>query len=70
VPPSTALQRCHQARVDIQLTRGQEPPLGAQELARDVVVIADRSAPMVPDIGVIGGTHAVLVVSCLCTEQA
>jgi glyoxylase-like metal-dependent hydrolase (beta-lactamase superfamily II) len=35
---------------------------GAQELARDLVVIPDRRLPLVPNIGVIGGTHSVLVV--------
>lgn len=32
------------------------------EIARDVVVIADRRAPLVPNIGLIGGSEAVLVV--------
>jgi glyoxylase-like metal-dependent hydrolase (beta-lactamase superfamily II) len=35
---------------------------GIQELARDLVVIPDRRVPLVPNIGVIGGTNAVLVV--------
>jgi glyoxylase-like metal-dependent hydrolase (beta-lactamase superfamily II) len=35
---------------------------GVQELARDLVVIPDRRVPLVPNIGVIGGTHSVLVV--------
>jgi glyoxylase-like metal-dependent hydrolase (beta-lactamase superfamily II) len=35
---------------------------GARELARDLVVIPDRRVPLVPNIGVIGGTHSVLVV--------
>lgn len=35
---------------------------GARELARDLVVIPDRGVPLVPNIGVIGGTHSVLVV--------
>jgi len=35
---------------------------GAQELARDLVVIPDRRVPLVPNIGVIGGAHSVLVV--------
>jgi glyoxylase-like metal-dependent hydrolase (beta-lactamase superfamily II) len=35
---------------------------GIQELARDLVVIPDRRVPLVPNIGVIGGTHSVLVV--------
>jgi len=35
---------------------------GAQELARELVVIPDRRLPLVPNIGVIGGTHSVLVV--------
>lgn len=36
--------------------------LGAEEIARDVVVIPNRRVPLVPNIGVIGGEHAVLVV--------
>jgi glyoxylase-like metal-dependent hydrolase (beta-lactamase superfamily II) len=35
---------------------------GVRELARDLVVIPDRRVPLVPNIGVIGGTHSVLVV--------
>ncbi|MCO6005553.1 MBL fold metallo-hydrolase [Actinoallomurus purpureus] len=35
---------------------------GAQELARDLVVVPDRRVPLVPNIGLIGGTHSVLVV--------
>ncbi|MCX4452537.1 MBL fold metallo-hydrolase [Streptomyces sp. NBC_01340] len=35
---------------------------GVQELARDLVVIPDRRVPLVPNIGVIGGRSAVLVV--------
>ena len=35
---------------------------GARELGRDLVVIPDRRVPLVPNIGVIGGTEAVLVV--------
>jgi glyoxylase-like metal-dependent hydrolase (beta-lactamase superfamily II) len=35
---------------------------GAEDLARDVVVIPNRSVPLVPNIGVIGGEHSVLVV--------
>jgi glyoxylase-like metal-dependent hydrolase (beta-lactamase superfamily II) len=35
---------------------------GAQELDRDLVVIPDRRVPLVPNIGIIGGTHSVLVV--------
>ena len=35
---------------------------GAQELGRDLVVVPDRRVPLVPNIGVIGGTHSVLVV--------
>ncbi len=33
-----------------------------RELARDLVVIPNRRVPLVPNIGVIGGTHSVLVV--------
>ncbi len=36
--------------------------IGVQELAPDLVVIPDRRVPLVPNIGVIGGTHSVLVV--------
>jgi glyoxylase-like metal-dependent hydrolase (beta-lactamase superfamily II) len=35
---------------------------GAQDLARDVVVIPNRRVPLVPNIGVIGGTSSVLVI--------
>ncbi|MFI1733713.1 MBL fold metallo-hydrolase [Streptomyces acidicola] len=35
---------------------------GAQELARDLVVVPNRNTQLVPNIGVIGGTHSVLVV--------
>lgn len=35
---------------------------GAEEIARDVVVIPNRHVPLVPNIGVIGGEHSVLVV--------
>ncbi|MEO6083880.1 MAG: MBL fold metallo-hydrolase [Umezawaea sp.] len=35
---------------------------GATELARDLVVIPDGRVPLVPNIGVIGGSDAVLVV--------
>ncbi len=35
---------------------------GVLELARDLVVIPDRRVPLVPNIGVIAGTHSVLVV--------
>ncbi|MEV6767268.1 MBL fold metallo-hydrolase [Nocardia sp. NPDC051030] len=35
---------------------------GAREIARDLVVIPNRSVELVPNIGVIGGTEAVLVV--------
>ncbi|MGI5156741.1 MBL fold metallo-hydrolase [Microbispora sp. CA-102843] len=34
----------------------------ARELARDLVVIPNRRVQLVPNIGVIGGTHSVLVV--------
>jgi glyoxylase-like metal-dependent hydrolase (beta-lactamase superfamily II) len=33
-----------------------------QELARDLVVIPNRRVPLVPNIGIIGGTHSVLVI--------
>ncbi|NUK83298.1 MBL fold metallo-hydrolase [Streptomyces lunaelactis] len=35
---------------------------GVQELARDVVVIPNRQVQLVPNIGIIGGGHSVLVV--------
>ncbi|NUK22259.1 MBL fold metallo-hydrolase [Streptomyces lunaelactis] len=35
---------------------------GVQELARDVVVIPNRQVQLVPNIGIIGGRHSVLVV--------
>ena len=34
----------------------------ARELARDLVVIPNRRVDLVPNIGVIGGNHSVLVV--------
>jgi glyoxylase-like metal-dependent hydrolase (beta-lactamase superfamily II) len=37
-------------------------PAGAREVARDLVVIPNHGVPLVPNIGVIGGTDAVLVV--------
>ncbi|MBO2458755.1 MBL fold metallo-hydrolase [Actinomadura violacea] len=35
---------------------------GAQDVAEDLVVIPDRGVQLVPNIGVIGGSHSVLVV--------
>ncbi|MGW6913889.1 MBL fold metallo-hydrolase [Kitasatospora sp. NPDC054939] len=35
---------------------------GAQEIAPDLLVIPDRGIPLVPNIGIIGGSRAVLVV--------
>lgn len=35
---------------------------GAHDLARDLVVVPNRDVQLVPNIGVIGGTHSVLVV--------
>jgi len=35
---------------------------GAEDIARDVVVIPNQRVPLVPNIGVIGGEHSVLVV--------
>ncbi|MFJ1706247.1 MBL fold metallo-hydrolase [Kitasatospora sp. NPDC088346] len=35
---------------------------GAQEIAPDLLVIPNRGTPLVPNIGIIGGTRAVLVV--------
>jgi glyoxylase-like metal-dependent hydrolase (beta-lactamase superfamily II) len=33
-----------------------------QELARDLVVVPDRRVPLVPNIGIVGGQHSVLVI--------
>lgn len=35
---------------------------GIQEVARDVLVVPNRNVQLVPNIGVVGGTHSVLVV--------
>ncbi len=35
---------------------------GVQEVARDLVVIPNRRVQLVPNIGVIGGAHSVLVI--------
>ncbi|WP_441248323.1 MBL fold metallo-hydrolase [Kitasatospora sp. McL0602] len=35
---------------------------GVQEIAADLLVVPDRGIPLVPNIGIIGGTEAVLVV--------
>jgi glyoxylase-like metal-dependent hydrolase (beta-lactamase superfamily II) len=35
---------------------------GAEEIARDLVVIPNRRVPLVPNIGMVGGEHSVLVV--------
>ena len=35
---------------------------GAYELARELVVIPNQRVQLVPNVGVIGGTHSVLVV--------
>jgi glyoxylase-like metal-dependent hydrolase (beta-lactamase superfamily II) len=37
-------------------------PAAATDVARDVVVLANRDVPLVPNIGLVGGTEAVLVV--------
>src|SRR6266480_7891931 len=34
---------------------------GEQEVARDLVVVPNRHIDLVPNIGVIGGTHSVLI---------
>ncbi|GGU97731.1 MBL fold metallo-hydrolase [Streptomyces albospinus] len=47
---------------DYQLPDPVVRTTGAQELARDLVVVPDRNVQLVPNIGVIGGTRAVLVV--------
>ncbi|WP_412516607.1 MBL fold metallo-hydrolase [Actinomadura madurae] len=44
---------------------------GAEEIDRDLLVIPNRRVPLVPNIGVIGGTHSVLVVETgLGTDNA
>src|SRR4051812_30464786 len=35
---------------------------GVQELGHDLVVVPNRNVDLVPNVGVIGGTHSVLVV--------
>lgn len=35
---------------------------GAYELARDLLLVPDRAVPLVPNIGIVGGTHSVLVI--------
>jgi glyoxylase-like metal-dependent hydrolase (beta-lactamase superfamily II) len=47
---------------DYQLPDPVVQTTGAHELARDLVVVPNRNAQLVPNIGVIGGTHSVLVV--------
>lgn len=47
---------------DLQLPDPVVRTDGAQELARDLVVVPNRNVPPVPNIGIIGGTDAVLVV--------
>ncbi|WP_328327948.1 MBL fold metallo-hydrolase [Kribbella sp. NBC_00382] len=47
---------------DLELPEPIVDVAGAREIGRDLVVIPDRSVPLVPNIGVIGGTEAVLVV--------
>jgi glyoxylase-like metal-dependent hydrolase (beta-lactamase superfamily II) len=42
--------------------RGVVEITGVKEIAPDLVVVPDRHALLVPNIGVIGGTHSVLVV--------
>ncbi|MBC3987491.1 MBL fold metallo-hydrolase [Streptomyces sp. AC563] len=50
---------------DAVLSASSEPLVhvaGAREIARDVLVIPDRRVRLVPNIGLIGGEHSVLVV--------
>ncbi|RAG85669.1 MBL fold metallo-hydrolase [Streptacidiphilus pinicola] len=47
---------------DLQLPDPAVRTDGAQELARDLLVVPNRNTPLVPNIGIIGGTQAVLVV--------
>ena len=47
---------------DHQLPDPVVETIGAHELARDLVVIPNRRVDLVPNIGVIGGDHSVLVV--------
>jgi len=47
---------------DYQLPDPVVQTAGAHELARDLVVVPNRNVQLVPNIGVIGGTHSVLVV--------
>jgi glyoxylase-like metal-dependent hydrolase (beta-lactamase superfamily II) len=47
---------------DHQLADPVVQPTSAHELARDLVVIPNRQVDLVPNIGVIGGNHSVLVV--------
>jgi glyoxylase-like metal-dependent hydrolase (beta-lactamase superfamily II) len=48
--------------VDYQLPDPVVQTTGAHELARDLLVVPNRNTQLVPNIGVIGGTHSVLVV--------
>jgi glyoxylase-like metal-dependent hydrolase (beta-lactamase superfamily II) len=47
---------------DYQLPDPVVQTTDAHELARDLVVVPNRNVQLVPNIGVIGGTHSVLVV--------
>ena len=47
---------------DHQLADPVVQPTSAHELARDLVVIPNRGVDLVPNVGVIGGNHSVLVV--------
>ncbi|MFF7755659.1 MBL fold metallo-hydrolase [Streptomyces sp. NPDC007971] len=47
---------------DFELPDPEVRTTGAQEVARDLVVVPDRGVQLVPNVGVIGGTHSVLVV--------
>ncbi len=38
-----------------------------QEIARGLVVIPDRHVPLVPNVGVVGGSDAVLVIDTATT---
>ncbi|GAA2024034.1 MBL fold metallo-hydrolase [Catenulispora yoronensis] len=56
---------------EFQLPDPEVRTAGAEELARDLVVVPNHNVQLVPNIGVIGGSHSVLVVDTgLGTENA
>src|SRR6185295_16261383 len=63
IPGSRPVRRGKEsAMADHQLPDPVVQTTGAHELARDLVVIPNRRVDLVPNIGVIGGDHSVLVV--------